>query len=393
MEKKNKKLFFVAYLSTAIAVLGASGVVPALPTLSAVFNIEASLTPYVIIVFIFPAILLTPIIGVVSDKFGLKPTLIFCLLLYALAGIACTVTTSFNTLLFMRFIQGIGAAALELLALVIIATTAKETEMRKAMGTNAAVIGVSLCIYPVISGILVDISWQAVFLLALLALPVAYLCWHFIPKNEFNATQTKQIPNLTQLGQLAWRESVRWQYLTIIFIFILLFGVFFSFVPEAADQAGITSGKMLGLIPMTMAVALMLSASRMDNLVTKHSERFAAQISTIAYSISIIGFIFSSTLWQFMFFAALFGIAHGLFFPLTQSILGKNIPKQNQGLFMSINAIAIAAGQTFGPLLTSLTVKSYNLSGAFYLGLVIAGFLFLITFTFPANKLSNRKFR
>ena len=49
------------------------------------------------------------VFGPISDRFGRKGLLRLCLIGYAIAGLACIMTTSFMTLLLMRFVQGIFA--------------------------------------------------------------------------------------------------------------------------------------------------------------------------------------------------------------------------------------------------------------------------------------------
>jgi MFS transporter, ACDE family, multidrug resistance protein len=55
---------------------------------------------------------MTPLLGVLSDRYGRKKILVPALLLFGLAGGACAFARNFDVLLVFRFFQGMGAAAL-----------------------------------------------------------------------------------------------------------------------------------------------------------------------------------------------------------------------------------------------------------------------------------------
>jgi MFS transporter, ACDE family, multidrug resistance protein len=65
-----------------------------------------------ITVFTLPGVFLTPVAGVLSDKFGRKTVLIPSLLLFGVAGGACALARDFELLLGLRVLQGVGAATL-----------------------------------------------------------------------------------------------------------------------------------------------------------------------------------------------------------------------------------------------------------------------------------------
>ncbi len=361
-----------AYLLTAIAVMGAASVVPALPIMGNDLGISPTQAAWVIGFFIAPAVVLTPLIGFIADKFGLKPTVICSLLIYGICAGACIFASSFTMLISLRLLQGVGAAALELLALVIIASVATGSEIRTAMGRNAAVIGISLCLYPFISGILIEWHWRLVFLLGLAALPAAAFLHTQLDQRLFSTIEKSGGPDLRELFDAIRKPAVRTQHVLIIGLFILLFGCFFSFVPEAAIRSGITSGSLLGTIPLIMAAAIAITAPFMNRVAERIGERNLCVVAAILYAASMMLVLQANGYMLFGLSALLFGAAHGLLFPLTQSVLGRNTPTGNRGLFMSANAMAIAFGQTAGPFLIGLVVTLWSLDAGFFAGIAIA---------------------
>jgi len=60
------------------------------------------------------------VFGPISDRFGRKGLLSLCLIAYAIAGVACILTSSFTTLLIARFVQGIFASGVRVIAVSIV---------------------------------------------------------------------------------------------------------------------------------------------------------------------------------------------------------------------------------------------------------------------------------
>jgi MFS transporter, ACDE family, multidrug resistance protein len=96
---------------TLMAVLGVSSITPTFPVIIEEFNISPQLIGMLITVFTLPGIVITPLLGILAVRFGRKRILIPSMLLFGMAGAACALARDYNLLLFLRFLQGIGAAS------------------------------------------------------------------------------------------------------------------------------------------------------------------------------------------------------------------------------------------------------------------------------------------
>jgi MFS transporter, ACDE family, multidrug resistance protein len=97
---------------TLMAVLGSPSVSPAFLKVAAELGVSPGQVGLLITVFTLPGVFLTPVAGVLSDKFGRKTVLIPSLLLFGVAGGACALARDFELLLGLRVLQGVGAATL-----------------------------------------------------------------------------------------------------------------------------------------------------------------------------------------------------------------------------------------------------------------------------------------
>ena len=80
----------IIFAVTLMAVLGVSSVTPAFPAVMAALGIPSSRVGLLISVFTVPGVLLTPLMGILADRLGRKAVLLPSLVLFAIAGAACS---------------------------------------------------------------------------------------------------------------------------------------------------------------------------------------------------------------------------------------------------------------------------------------------------------------
>jgi MFS family permease len=93
---------------TLMAVLGVSSVTPAFPRIVQELGVSSGQVGLLITVFTLPGIVLTPVLGVLSDRYGRKKILVPALLLFGVAGGACALARSFELLLYCASFRGWG---------------------------------------------------------------------------------------------------------------------------------------------------------------------------------------------------------------------------------------------------------------------------------------------
>jgi len=142
----------IIFAITLMAVLGVSSISPAFTSVSQRFNISETSVGLLITVFTLPGVFLTPVFGVLADRWGRKKVLVPSLFLFAIAGGACAFAPNFNILLLFRFFQGIGAASLGSLNQTLIGDIYTGKERAAAMGYNASVLSIGTASYPVLGG-------------------------------------------------------------------------------------------------------------------------------------------------------------------------------------------------------------------------------------------------
>lgn len=172
LEQRDLKLLL---LVATLPPLGGGIVSPILDSLVDTFGTTPADIGLMIAFFTAPGILLIPISGILSDRYGRKPVLISSMILYGVAGIAITLTVDFGVVLGLRFLQGVGYSGITPVLTTFMGDIFTGEAEFTGQGFRNAVGGLSGAFFPVLSGSLVVFAWQYPFLLYAVSLPLAIL--------------------------------------------------------------------------------------------------------------------------------------------------------------------------------------------------------------------------
>ena len=123
--------------------------------------------------FTAPSIVVIPIAGVVSDRYGRRPVLLFGLVWFGITGTAIAFVSTFAAALALRALQGIGFAALTPIIITSLGDLYAGTKEATAQGLRFTGSGLSQTAFPLAAGVLVGMAWQYPFLLYAVAFPIA----------------------------------------------------------------------------------------------------------------------------------------------------------------------------------------------------------------------------
>ncbi|QAU11620.1 MFS transporter [Halorubrum sp. BOL3-1] len=123
--------------------------------------------------FTAPSIVVIPVAGVVADRYGRRPVLLFGLVWFGVTGTAIAFVSTFAAALALRALQGIGFAALTPIIITSLGDLYAGTKEATAQGLRFTGSGLSQTVFPLAAGVLVGIAWQYPFLLYAVAFPIA----------------------------------------------------------------------------------------------------------------------------------------------------------------------------------------------------------------------------
>lgn len=362
---------------TLMAVLGVASITPAFPTIARDLNISAQQVGLLITVFTLPGVILTPILGVLADRYGRKKIVIPALLLFGLAGGACFFARDFRLLLILRFFQGMGGGSLGSINTTLIGDLYHGNERATAMGLTTSVLSIGTASYPLIGGALTVLAWYYPFLLSLFAIPIGLLVL-FKLKNP----EPKKPESMKRYFQSVW-QSINGQVVGLFFAstftFVILYGVYLSYFPFLIKQSFGGSPVTIGLLMSAMSATTAVTSAQLGKLTARFSSKRLLVSGFLLYALALAMIPYIPTVWMLLIPTFIFGLGHGVNIPSILTLMSGFAPLEQRAAFMSMNSMVLRMGQTIGPPLIGVFYALGGVDTAFLAGAAISLLILAIT--------------
>ncbi len=361
----------IVFAVTLIAVMSVSSITPAFPSIMRYFDVTPGQIGLLITFFTLPGVLLSPVLGVLADRYGRKRILVPSLFLFAIAGTASAFVRDFNLLLMLRVFQGIGAASLGSLNGTIIGDLYSGPQRVTAMGLNASALSIGTASYPAIGGALALIGWYYPFFLPILAVPVGILVMTLLKSPEPKSEQKLK----EYLGN-TWRQLRNMKVLGLLLAgtltFLLLYGTLLTYFTLLLDERFSASSFTIGLMITAMSLTTAVISWQLGKINRILSLTDMVIIAFVFYGFAFVLMAVLPKFWLMLIPMAFVGAGQGINIPSLQSSLAGLAPLEYRAAFMSVNATVLRLGQTIGPPLMALIYVNRGLNTTFYVSAAIA---------------------
>jgi DHA1 family bicyclomycin/chloramphenicol resistance-like MFS transporter len=176
MKKSFLRAALVLGLLSAIGPFAIDMYLPALPSIGRSLGASTGAVQASLMAFFVAMGLGQIIYGPVSDMVGRKPPLYFGLLLFAGASIGCALAPDVQTLVVLRFVQGLGACAGMVVPRAVVRDLHTGTDAARLMSLLMLVFSVSPILAPLAGSFLIEwFGWRSVFWAVTLAAALGLL--------------------------------------------------------------------------------------------------------------------------------------------------------------------------------------------------------------------------
>ena len=217
-------------LLSAIGPFAIDMYLPALPQIGASLDapvgaVQASLTAFFIALGVGQ-----PLFGSLSDMWGRKKPLYLGLAIFIVASIGCALAQDIHTLVTLRFVQGLGAAAGMVVPRAVVRDLHTGHEAARMMSLLMLVFSVSPILAPLAgSGVIAIGGWRLVFWVVTLAavLGLAAMVRGLPETRDAAARRDSNIGDVLKAYAFLLRE---WHYLGLVFIGATAMAGFFVYL-------------------------------------------------------------------------------------------------------------------------------------------------------------------
>lgn len=222
------------HIFTLICIAGLGGVsmnmfLPSLPSMSNFFSTPSSVMQLSVSVYLASSAVLQLLIGPLSDRYGRRPVMLACFLIYLVGTLVCIFSTQVEFLILGRIIQS-AAVVGQVLSRAIVRDLHEPKQAASMIGYVTMGLALGPMVAPAIGGVLDDLyGWQAnficMFFLGIFVLFIVYVNLGETNSGEHNSLrkQFRQYPILLKSRRF-------WGY-TLTAAFSI--GTFFAFLGGA----------------------------------------------------------------------------------------------------------------------------------------------------------------
>ncbi|WP_299453911.1 MFS transporter [uncultured Microscilla sp.] len=366
---KNKNIVkLVLLLASSLTVMSGATIAPSLPKMSEVFANTPHADFLSKLVLTLPALmiaLVSPLVGIIIDKFGRLQLLFISLIIYALGGTTGLYFSDLYSILAGRALLGVAVAGVMTSATTLIADYLEGEERDRFMGMQGAFMAFGGMVFVGSGGALADLNWRfpfALYFFSLVVLPLAY---------TYLIEPVKTVDK--KIGQINSDQTVYPKFLIgfiyiITFLSMLLFYMIPVQLPFLLKSLHIEKSSLAGL---AIVVSTMMGAVTSASYQQLKKRLSYMQIYAIAFGLLGIGFSLVSLAQGYVVILAgmvFSGLGMGLLMPNPSLWLMSLAPAKIRGRLIGGLTMAVFIGQFFSPIISEPIALRWSLSTAFGVG-------------------------
>jgi MFS family permease len=372
MQRLDKRIFATLFLSIFAVVSGVGIVVPLLPVYAHQLGASGLYIGLIFGAFSLSRTAFLPYFGRLSDRKGRKPFIVTGLFCYTLISLAFIWSSDVESLILLRFIQGIASAMIMPVAQAYVGDITPAGHEGFSMGLFHMSVFCGLSIGPLAGGAIKDwVSLDTAFgAMGALALVGFFVSWAFLPPRKEEAAVTRSVQ------PVAWRWLLTDRVLAGLFFFRLAYtaaiGIIWGFLPVFADAAFSMSSSRIGVLVMLGVLVSGLIHTPMGWLADRVN-RTAMVVSGGLVAAGAVFLFQQAEGFADLFVANLvFGIGGGIAMPALMAIaVLKGSRTEAMGSVMALLTMAHSLGMAGGALAAGLAMDLLELRQAFLFGVMV----------------------
>ncbi len=359
-------------LSGFVTSFGAHIVATNLPAYAQTVGVGAFMIGLLIAVYDFAELFAKPTAGFIADRRGMKLTLLAGLIIFILGSLLFLVISP-RFLLLVRFVQGLGAAALSTVSITLVAKYFSAGR-GKAFGVYNAIKGAGYVIAPALGGFLAHrYGFSMIFVVSAALGVVALLFTLLLPPDRSKDEKLEDDDDIS-LKQffLIFKEPRLLPIYAVIVINMFMVGILFGFLPVYLYGIGYTpvqSGWVVSIVTLTYLLIQPLAGYLADKI----EIRITVLVGLVLAALAVIAITFTTGA-LLIAVAIVAGIGIGTVWTNSDALVSSLAEGKQLGASIGAAQSFKEFGDMVGPLLIGLLTQLYGVR----IGFVACGSVALI---------------
>jgi len=389
MPDRNKLILPILLFSATLTVMAGAIISPVQNLMRDGLGIDPSYVGAIITTHGLFMALFSPLMGSLIDKKGVRGPYIAGLFIFGIAGGSGLLINSYWILLISRAIMGIALASIFTCINVIILSAYEGKRRDKVMGWRGSAQSLGGITWPLLGGVLGNISWHLPFLIYPISIPIGIAAYEALKEpvaQDRNGKQSKEKQSIIDIIK------------TTPVIFIIL-GLMFSssfqlyavviYLPQFLETFGISSTVKISLFITTMATAAGTMSLVYGKIRGRLSYRTISIIGVLIWAIAFFSISKAQVLPTIVFSVFFLGAGQGLIMPTVMAWIGEVVPVSFRGRFSSYLGTFGYIGQFLSPILLAPALIHFGIRGVFTVSASIGIIWFIILIHCCPKKTKN----
>ncbi len=372
----------VLFVTAFIDMVGLTMIMPLLPFYAEQLGASATVVGLLIAAFSLAQLLVAPVWGRSSDRYGRRPAILAGLLVTAVAYVLFAFAGSLPLLLLSRLLQGVGGGTIGVVQ-AYVADASPVEQRTRSLGWLSAVTSLGAVAGPAFGSLMIAVGGRSAPGLAAagLALLVAGFAWRFLGESRLQTTSGGHAPRTTGRAALSGILT-RWSAPAsrLIWIYAVAIGAFYGTGQIAplllARRFAITERNVGFFIMYLGGMGVLIRSLVLGPAVDRLGEARLSRLGVVLLAIGLAatGLAGGFPLLALGFTLMPFGTA--FLFPCVTGLLSRVVPSRDRGLYMGVQHAFGGVSRVAFPVAAGVVMDRFGVGVPFW----IAGILVLLTF-------------
>jgi len=374
MNATDRRIFGVLFFSIFAAVTGVGIVVPLLPVYANDLGASGLYIGLIFGAFSLSRTFFLPYFGRLSDRKGRKPFIVAGLLSYAVISVAFILSDSVESLIVIRFVQGITSAMIMPVVQAYVGDITPQGKEGWVMGLFNMSLFIGLSAGPLAGGVIKDrFSLQGAFIcMGALSFVGFVLSLSLLPpRTEEHVVKKGRLP-------MGWSAILSDRIIAGLCIFRLAYtaciGIIWGFLPVFADTEFSVSAASIGILVMLGVFVSGAVHVPMGWLADRLNRKAMVVCGGLITTAAVYAFRHAGGFGDLFWASVAFGLGGGIAMPaLMAAAVLRGSRNEAMGSVMALLTVAHSLGMLIGSLSAGAMMDWFQLRQAFVLGAAIMG--------------------